>query len=397
RTISKRDDLERRLVLAVQEAVPHAPTYVFRRRDDQPTFIAAHSPDPKALDAFAALPWLDQRGDDLHGPTVLGEQTMVLDEARTWEHLGIELLLPVRHADELSMVLGLGRKRSDDAWQDRDLELFSSLAAQTSMAIADVEARQNDASLKEAFDNQLALLPQQLPQPERFTIAGAWHPAQTVGGDYYDAWWLSDDVLAICIADVAGKGLAASLVMANLQATVKAIATADVRPGDVCTRVNQTLAANLRRGRFVTFFYGVLRLSAGELRYANAGHNPPLLTTNGAVRELGLGDPGLGLLRNQRYADAVAPMDDDARLLLYTDGVTEGHSPSGDDFGVERLADVIRRAQPSASALRDDVLSAIASFTQGQFDDDVTLLAVVRRSTATPNDEHRTSSLHGIC
>jgi len=116
--------------------------------------------------------------------------------------------------------------------------------------------------------------------------------------------------------------------MANLQATVKAIATADVRPGDVCTRVNQTLAANLRRGRFVTFFYGVLRLSAGELRYANAGHNPPLLITDGQVRELGLGDPGLGLLRNHRYSDAVAPMGDDARLLLYTDGAPRATVPA---------------------------------------------------------------------
>ena len=140
------------------------------------------------------------------------------------------------------------------------MEILSSLAAQTSMAIADIEARQHDASMKEAFDNQRALLPQQLPQPDAFSIAGAWHPALAVGGDYYDAWWLSTDAIAICIADVAGKGLAASLVMANLQATVKALAGPDVSPADLCTRVNETLASNLRKGRFVTFFYGVLRL-----------------------------------------------------------------------------------------------------------------------------------------
>jgi sigma-B regulation protein RsbU (phosphoserine phosphatase) len=384
RSVSRPDDLERRLVLALQEAIPHAPTYVFRRREDRSEFVAAHSPDPTAREAFAALPFLSRRAADLAGPTVLTELTMETEEARTWEHLAIEALLPVRQGDEIPVVLGLGRKRSDESWQERDMEILSSLAAQTSMAIADIEARQHDASLKEAFDNQRALLPQQLPQPEAFSIAGAWHPALAVGGDYYDAWWLSTDAIAICVADVAGKGLAASLVMANLQATVKALAGPEVSPADLCTRVNETLASNLRKGRFVTFFYGVLRLTTGELRYANAGHNPPVLLSDAAAHELGLGDPGLGLLRTHRYRDATVLLGADARLLLYTDGVTEGRSPDGEDFGMARLLDLVDRPHASAGQLRDDVLSTIAAWTQGQFDDDVTLLAVVRRHGTQP-------------
>lgn len=379
RAVSSRDDLERGLVLALQEAIPHGPTYVFRRREGLAEFIAAHSPDPTARDAFAALPFLSRRAPELLGPTSLTEMTMAAEEARTWDHLGIEALLPVRHGDEIPVVLGLGRKRSDDSWQERDMEILASLAAQTSMALADIEARQHDASLEEAFDNQRALLPQQLPQPEAYSIAGAWHPALAVGGDYYDAWWLSTDAIAICVADVAGKGLAASLVMANLQATVKALAGPDVSPADLCTRVNETLASNLRRGRFVTFFYGVLRLSSGDLRYANAGHNPPVLATGASVHELAIGDPGLGLLRTHRYRDAQVRLGPDARLLLFTDGVTEGRSPDGEDFGMPRLLDLVDRPHGSAGELRDDVLSAIAAWTQGRFDDDVTLLAVVRR------------------
>lgn len=382
RTVSRRDDLDRRLVLALQEAIPHAPTYVFRRREDHAEFMAAHSPDPTARPAVEALPFLSSRAADLHGPTPLAELPLDADEATTWDALGIELLLPVRHGDALPVVLGLGRKRSDDGWQERDIELLASLAAQTSMALADIETRRHDASLREAFDNQRALLPQQLPQPELFSIAGAWHPALTVGGDYYDAWWLSDDAVAMCVADVAGKGLAASLVMANLQATVKALAGPDVSPAQLCTRVNETLASNLRKGRFVTFFYGVLRLSTGEFRYANAGHNPPLLVAEGATEELVLGDPGLGLLRTHPYRDRCVRLHGDARLLLYTDGVTEGRSPDGEDYGLTRLADIVGRTHASAGALRDDVLSSIAAWTQGQFDDDVTLLAVVRKHGA---------------
>ncbi|BCS35264.1 hypothetical protein TBR22_A44910 [Luteitalea sp. TBR-22] len=379
RTVARREDLERRLVLALQEAIPHGPSYVFRRREDQGEFVAAHSPDPTAREAYSALPWVGQRAQDLEGPTVLGEITMVVEEARAWARLGVEVLLPVRHGTEVPIVLGLGRKRSDDAWHDRDMELLSSLAAQTAMALADIDARLHDASLKEAFDNQRALLPQQLPQPEAFSIAGAWHPALTVGGDYYDAWWLSTDAVAICVADVSGKGLAASLVMANLQATVKALAGPDVTPADLCTRVNETLASNLRKGRFVTFFFGVLRLSTGELRYANAGHNPPMLVSGGHVHELALGDPGLGLLRTHPYRDATVQLDTDARLLLFTDGVTEGRSPEGEEFGVPRLLEIVERPHANAGNLRDDVLSSIAAWTQGQFDDDVTLLAVVAR------------------
>jgi serine phosphatase RsbU (regulator of sigma subunit) len=396
RTMSRRDDLERRLVLALLEAIPHGPTYVFRRREDQPEFLAAHSPDPTAREAFEALPFLAQRAPDLLGPTVLAEVTMATDEARVWERLGIEALLPVRQGDDMPVVLGLGRKRSDQAWQERDMEILSSLAAQTSMALADIEARQHEASMKEAFDNQRALLPQQLPQPDAFSIAGAWHPALAVGGDYYDAWWLSTEAIAICVADVAGKGLAASLVMANLQATVKALAGPDVSPADLCSRVNETLASNLRKGRFVTFFYGVLRLRTGELRYANAGHNPPVLTSNGAAHELALGDPGLGLLRTHRYRDASVVLGNDARLLLYTDGVTEGRSPDGEDFGMARLLDLVDRPHASAGQLRDDVLSAIAAWTQGQFDDDVTLLAVVRRDGTPPLFQSQKIRLPGI-
>ncbi len=392
RTMPHRDDLERRLVLALQEAIPHTPTYVFRRRDGASGFVAAHSPDPKARESFEALPFLAARAPDLHGPTALTELSLPPEEARTWEHLGIEVLLPVRHGEAIPVVLGIGRKRSDEAWQERDIEVLSSLAAQTSMAIGDIEARLHESSLREAFDNQRALLPQQLPQPDTFSVAGAWHPALTVGGDYYDAWWLSHDAIAVCVADVAGKGLAASLVMANLQATVKALSGPDVSPADLCTRVNDTLATNLRRGRFVTFFYAVLHLSSGELHYANAGHNPPLLFSGGRTQELGLGDPGLGLLRTHRYGDRLVRLDQDARLLLFTDGVTEGRSPDGEDFGMKRLGEIVARRHATAGALRDDVLSAIAAWTQGRFDDDVTLLAIVRRQ-GLPDDVFQSQNI----
>ncbi len=378
RQVTRREDLERRLVAAMQEAVPHRPTLAFRARDGRAGFdpVAAGSAD--VIDVLEATRWLDGRHALLHGPLRIDEAGD--GDLRPWQRLGIELLLPIRHADTLHLVVAAGRKRSDENWTERDLELLSSLAAQSSMAIGGLQTRVRDASMREAFDSQQALLPQELPQPPGYSLAGAWHPALAVGGDYYDAWWLSDDALAVCIADVSGKGLPASLVMANLQATVKALAHPQVSPAALCTRVNQTMAANLRRGRFVTFFFGILWTAQHRFTFANAGHNPPILVLPDVTRELGLGDPALNLRRSHDYRDAEIAFEPGTQLLLYTDGISEGRSPAGEEFGTDRLTTLLAGAHRSAPALRDDVLSAIAGWTQGQFDDDVTMLAIVRQA-----------------
>jgi serine phosphatase RsbU (regulator of sigma subunit) len=373
--VTRPEDLERRLLVALHAAVPHRPSYVFRAFDTRRGFELVQTVEADEVDEAAVLDWLDAHAGTLRGPLLLETD----GDAAPWRHLDVSVLLPIRHADTLHLVIGLGRKRSDEAWSERDLELLSSLAAQTSMAISGLQTRVRDASLREAFDNQQAMLPQTVPQPEGYSLAGAWHPALTVGGDYYDAWWLSEDALAVCIADVSGKGLPASLVMANLQATVKALASPDVSPAALCTRVNQTMAANLRRGRFVTFFVGVLWPAQHRFTFANAGHNPPVLVQpSGEVVELGLGDPALSLLREHTYRDAEVTLEPGTRLLLYTDGVTEGRAPEGEEFGVDRLSALVREARPDAATLRDDVLSAIAAWTQGRFDDDVTMVAIVR-------------------
>lgn len=374
--VTRPEDLERRLLVALHAAVPHRPTYVFRAFDMRRGFELVQTVEADEVDDSTVLDWLDAHAGTLRGPLLLEADG---EAAAPWRDIDVDVLLPIRHADQLHFVIGLGRKRSDEAWNERDLELLSSLAAQTSMAISGLQTRVRDASLREAFDNQQAMLPQKVPQPEGYSLAGAWHPALTVGGDYYDAWWLSNDALAVCIADVSGKGLPASLVMANLQATVKALASPDVSPAALCTRVNQTMAANLRRGRFVTFFVGVLWPAQHRFTFANAGHNPPVLVLpSGEVLELGLGDPALSLLRDHTYRDAEVTLVPGARLLLYTDGITEGRSPEGEEFGMDRLEAIVSMAQPDAAALRDDLLSSIAAWTQGRFDDDVTMLAIVR-------------------
>jgi sigma-B regulation protein RsbU (phosphoserine phosphatase) len=248
--------------------------------------------------------------------------------------------------------------------------------------------QQGDAD-REAADArriQQGLLPQQVPQPEGYEIAAAWQPALLVGGDYFDVIPLGGHRTALCIADVAGKGLPAALLMANLQAAVHASATADVSPALLCKRIDQLLRRNLPEDRFITFFYGVLDSSEHTLTYSNAGHNHPLLLRRSEVAgrgssafALSAGGPVLGILDAPSFAQGRVQMQRGDRLVLYTDGVTEASNDSGELFSAWRLEGALREANGSgAAAIKARVFEALAQFSGGQFEDDATLLIVKR-------------------
>ena len=147
-----------------------------------------------------------------------------------------------------------------------------------------IALQQQEEELKRAREIQQMLLPNVLPQLAGVQISGAWQPAREVGGDYFDVIALDEKRLGICIGDVAGKGITAALLMANLQASFRAFATADASPQAVCTKLNKFLSANLASGKFVTFIYAVLDADQRTLIYENAGHCPGLLIRgNGAA------------------------------------------------------------------------------------------------------------------
>ena len=165
------------------------------------------------------------------------------------------------------------------------------------------------AELKQAREIQQGLLPKELPQLAEFEIAGAWEPASLVGGDYYDVIRLGKDKLAICIADVVGKGFSASLLMANVQAAVRAFATETASPASVCSRINSVLCANIATGKFVTLFYGVLDASSRILQYTNAGHLRPILIDNdGNVKHLENGGALLGVFSDWKYENSTVEL-----------------------------------------------------------------------------------------
>jgi sigma-B regulation protein RsbU (phosphoserine phosphatase) len=240
-----------------------------------------------------------------------------------------------------------------------------------------VALQQQEEELKRAREIQQMLLPSTLPQHAGVQIAGAWQPAREVGGDYFDVIQLDKDRLGICVGDVAGKGITAALLMANLQASFRAFATTEASPQVVCTKLNKFLCANIASGKFVTFFYAVLDAEARTLTYENAGHLPGLLLrSNGTTETLRGGGAVLGALPDWTYQDYTAKLQPGDQLLLSTDGITEAENAELEEFGDERLLEAARGRHGSALEVQRAIMQQVTAFCGGNFRDDATLLVL---------------------
>ncbi len=235
-----------------------------------------------------------------------------------------------------------------------------------------------EQEVAEARSIQQGLLPKSLPQRPGYEISGAWQPAQSVGGDYYDVLEFEDNSLGLCIADVAGKGLPAALLMSNLQAAVRGLASPALAPDGLCARLNSLVCHNTGADRFITFFYARLDGPARLLHYANAGHNAPiLLHADGSHERLQSGGGVLGVFPRQKFASGEAQLATGDRLLLYTDGVTEVCGAGDEEFGEVRLLRVLQENRlDAASLLQEKILAVAGEFSRGHWHDDATLLVL---------------------
>jgi sigma-B regulation protein RsbU (phosphoserine phosphatase) len=231
--------------------------------------------------------------------------------------------------------------------------------------------------LERAREIQQSLLPKEIPQLSGFEVAGAWQPASTVSGDYYDVLRLDDHRLGICIADVVGKGVSAALLMANVQAAVRAFASDSESPAQVCGKVNALLHENIATGKFVTFLYGILDGETHTFQYSNAGHLHPILVSDGSIRMLEQGGAVLGVFPAWTYEDSMIEMKTGDRLLLFTDGITEASDANGQEFEEAGIATfAIANRTLSAKDLNSRLLAQVTAYCGAQFRDDATLLVI---------------------
>jgi phosphoserine phosphatase RsbU/P len=255
------------------------------------------------------------------------------------------------------------------------------LQSQVQLGLMETQGHQSE--LEQAHDIQVHLLPRETPQIPGFQIACAWQPARTVSGDYFDVLPLGKDRLGLCIADVSGKGIAAALLMANLQASVKAF-TEDLNnpaidsPAALCSKLNTVLSNNIAPGRFVTLFYGILQTSSTVLKYENAGHCLPLLVHADKTIDFPAAYSGvLGLFSHWTYSDREVELRPGDVLVLTTDGVLEAANQDEEEFGYQRLiASVIASRDQGVHAIRQRVLADVTAFCSNQFQDDASLIVV---------------------
>jgi sigma-B regulation protein RsbU (phosphoserine phosphatase) len=255
--------------------------------------------------------------------------------------------------------------------EQRNVEL------QHSVELGTAQLELQEEELRRAQEIQRSLLPKQIPQIPGFEVAAAWQPALTVSGDYYDVLRLSEHRIGICIADVVGKGVSAALLMANVQAAVRAFANDSESPARLCSRVNSLLCENIATGKFVTFFYGILDGEAHTFRYSNAGHLYPILVSAGSTRMLEQGGAVLGVFPAWKYEDSAIEMRAGDRLLLFTDGITEATDAAGREFEEASIAAFATANRAlAASELNSRLLAEVSAFCGAQFQDDATLLVI---------------------
>ena len=270
----------------------------------------------------------------------------------------------------------------------RDLDLLTVLAnvaairiEQERLGLVEEENRIRLIELEQAAEIQRRLLPERAPDVPGLELAGSNAACRTVGGDYYDFFPLPDGRVGVVLADVSGKGLPASLLMASLQARVQVLLE---EPDDLpllMSRLDRMMAKNCPGNRFVTLFLCVIDPASGETTYCNAGHNPPLLIRHdGQAEQLRGGGTVLGMFPDLGYEERRSRLDPGDLLLLFSDGVTEATSPDGEEFGEERLMGLLAevRGEP-ALAVVDRVGRAIVEWTAGAPPtDDITVVAVRR-------------------
>jgi sigma-B regulation protein RsbU (phosphoserine phosphatase) len=295
-----------------------------------------------------------------------------------------EIAVPIIRAD--GKVIGVINLEADrmNAYGERDLELlemFASLAAaaidHTLLHRQVMRRRRAESELELARKVVDSLLPRSFPIIDGFDIYGATIPVREVGGDYLDFIDSITDRVAVVVADVSGKGLAAALIMVTFRAYIHATVINELAMRIVMARVNRLVFETTDGDRFITSFYGLIDPEHKRLLYINAGHNPPmLLRADGTSQLLEEGGLPLGVFADSRYSESVVEFRSGDVLVLYTDGVVEANNQRDEEFGLARLERVVRAASDRrAHEIVEAITSAVGQYSKeaGGAEDDLTV------------------------
>jgi len=299
------------------------------------------------------------------------------------------IAVPMMAKSELRGVLTVYNKKDGKPFSEDDQRLLAIIAGQSGQVVENARLYEKEKTLVKMQEEvrlaariQTELLPKSAPIFAGYDIVGKTIPAQEVGGDYFDFIPIDEHRMAFCLGDVTGKGLPASLLMANLQATLRGQTLTTGSPKTCLERSNQLLYQSTSPEKFATLFYAILDLENHHIHYSNAGHdNPYLCSSRVPTKRLKIGGIPLGMLPDFSFEQESIPLEDDSILVAYSDGVTEAMNVQEEMFGEERIAAVIEQHKHApASEIIDHLVSAVKTFAAGYPQSDDITVVVMRRT-----------------
>lgn len=307
------------------------------------------------------------------------------------------IAVPLRFRDRFFGVLAVANSADGEPFTGNDFSLMQSLAEQAALALHNaeflnlqIEKQQLDLDLSLASGIQQMLLPHDLPLFPGLDVDARYQAAQKISGDFYDLLRLDENRMGVAVADVSGKGIPASLLMAICRTSLRQIAPRFQSPAATLAELNRALTGDMRPGTFITLLYAIVDTARGEVTLARAGHELPLVArrdpATGVAGGEFVGSEGmpLGLVPDDVFASVIAdhtvPFRSGDVLVLYTDGVTEAPNEEGREFSDARLVDAVRALHGrSARELNDGILESVQRFAGAAAQrDDLTLVTVKR-------------------
>jgi len=304
------------------------------------------------------------------------------------ENMRSVLCVPLLIKSELTGVLTVYNKKGGQPFDRDDERLLAIIAAQSAQIVDNARLYEEEKALFTMREQvrltaaiQAHLLPRAAPDIEGYQVAGRSVAAQEMGGDYFDYIALPGGAWSISVGDVSGKGLPASMLMANVQGMIRMLSSLNMAPAEVMRRANELLCRSTLPENFVTFFFSALDPAGHMLTFCNAGHNPALHFSGAGIAELATRSTVLGMFENHGYEqDSVVLAPGDV-VVIYSDGLTDAIDAAEREFGEQRLVEVVNEHRKhSAAVILDALFDAVGrhQFDQPQFDD--TTAVIIKRT-----------------
>jgi sigma-B regulation protein RsbU (phosphoserine phosphatase) len=364
--------------------------------DGKTTFRAARGLEQKTLEdpqfqvSCSVIEKVLQEGQPILTSDAMSDERFNMRKSIMAMGLRAILCVPLKNKDEILGAIYVDNRLRAGIFQRDDLSMLASIADSAAIAIENarlyrlaIEQGRLERELQMARKVQSGLLPHDLPQFSGWQFAARWQPAREVGGDYYDFISLRNQCLGVLIADVTDKGMPAALFMAATRNFVRTSADSSSSPVECMTRVNRLLHAESDDTMYASMFYAALDLATGELTYVNAGHNPPLYLSAAADKAIELEHTGmwLGVDENSKFEQRAINLQPGDLLLLYTDGVTDALNAAGEEFGLDRVRQILyQQRNASAETISEVFIQTLAAFTVNSAPfDDITIVVIKRQ------------------